>query len=71
MQNAFSYYKRKNRYWLFDYALFMVLKEKNQYRPWNMWEKEYKYRDLETLKHFYQENKMEVETYMFLQFLYS
>lgn len=71
MQNAFSYYKRKNRYWLFDYALFMVLKEKNQYRPWNMWDKEYKYRDLETLKHFYQENKMEVETYMFLQFLYS
>ncbi len=69
-QKAFAYFKAKQRHWLLDYALFMVLKEKNQYKTWNTWSDEFKYRDPQALKKFYLDNKDEVETYMFLQFLY-
>ena len=66
----FKEYKKLNKYWLVDYALFMVLKEKHNYSIWATWEDKYKYRSKKALKEFYNENKKEVETYMFIQFIY-
>ena len=51
-------------------VLFMVLKEKHNYSIWATWEDKYKYRSKKALKEFYNENKKEVETYMFIQFIY-
>ena len=66
----FNSFKRNNK-WLLDYALFMVLKEKNNYKCWNEWEDDYKFRNKKALKNFYKLNKDEVESYMFMQFLYK
>lgn len=66
----FNKFKNQNK-WVFDYALFMVLKEKNNYSSWNTWEDKYKYRFNSALKSFYKDNKDEIEAYMFMQYLYA
>lgn len=69
-KNQFAYFKKSNS-WLYDYAMFMVLKEKHEYKSWDNWEKKYKTRDKEALDAFYKENKDAVQTHMFMQFLYA
>lgn len=68
--DEFKMFKKTN-VWVFDYAMFMVLKEKHNYACFNTWEDKYKYRFKDALKHFYKENKDEVEAYMFMQYLYN
>ena len=37
---SFKSFVNKNRHWLFSYALFMSLKEKNGFTPWTAWQGE-------------------------------
>jgi 4-alpha-glucanotransferase len=37
-------------YWLHDYALFVLLKQRFEQRPWHMWPQEYKFRNPEALQ---------------------
>ena len=68
--DEFKEFKQKNK-WVKDYALFMVLKEKHHYCAWNQFEEKYKLRQQEALTLFYNQNKDDVEAYMFMQFLYA
>ena len=70
-EKEFEEFKKQNKYWLFDFAMFMVLKETHNYQSWDNWEDVYKYRSNSALNKFYKEHKVEVETYMFIQFLYA
>ena len=52
-----------------DYALFMALKIKNNFKPFYEWENDYKTRNKKALDNFYIQNKNEVLFYEFIQFL--
>ena len=70
-ESEFNQFKKKNRYWLFDFAMFMVLKQTHNYNSWNNWEDKYKYRSKKALNEFYRKHKDDVEATMFIQFLYA
>ncbi|MCI5745550.1 MAG: 4-alpha-glucanotransferase [Erysipelotrichaceae bacterium] len=68
--DEFETFKNENKFWLFDYALFMVLKEHHNNKAWNEWDECYKYRNKDALNAFCKENKEAIEAYMFMQYLY-
>ncbi|MDP8262961.1 MAG: 4-alpha-glucanotransferase [Candidatus Ancaeobacter aquaticus] len=52
---AFSGFLDINSWWLHDYALFRVLKEKNNWYSWTHWPQEYKDRNVDALEKFAKE----------------
>lgn len=46
----FEEYVKKNRYWLSDYALFKILKDKMAQRGWESWPEEFRLREKNALK---------------------
>lgn len=69
-KDEFTRYKRNNRFWLNDYALFMVLKAYHNNVSFDNWEDKYRYRDPEALKRFYKDNRKDIDSIKFMQFLY-
>ncbi|MFH1191796.1 MAG: 4-alpha-glucanotransferase [Candidatus Omnitrophota bacterium] len=65
----FEEFQRKNAYWLLDFALFKVLKEYHQEKPWYEWEQGFKYRQSETLREFKQDNIEKITFQMWLQWI--
>ena len=63
----FARFKRVNAYWLDDYALFMVLKGYQQYRPWYEWDAGYKEHSAAALGLFKSEHLQEIEFQMWMQ----
>jgi 4-alpha-glucanotransferase len=63
----FEDFEEKNRFWLKDYALFKVLKEKYQQKSWEEWEEKYKFREQGALEEIYNKEKDLVNFYMWLQ----
>lgn len=59
---------RDNAYWLDDYALFMALKQKNDFSSWADWEKDIKFRKPEALAECREELSEEVDFWKFIQF---
>lgn len=59
-------FKRRNSDWLEDYALFMALKERFDYRAWSEWEDEYKF--YAQAKTHAQELEKECDFWCFVQF---
>lgn len=57
---------KKNKEWLVDYALFMVLKEKHHYVEWTKWSDEYK--DIANARKHITELNDEMGFWMFIQF---
>jgi len=58
-----------NRGWLTDYAVFSLLKEKNDYKPWYEWKEFKKYNKAE-ITHFVNHNYSKVDEIRFIQFLF-
>ena len=58
-----------NRSWLTDYAVFSLLKEKNNYKPWYEWKEFKKYNKAE-ITHFVNHNYSKVDEIRFIQFLF-
>lgn len=58
-----------NAYWLRDFALFKVLKDYHQGRPWYEWEDKYKYRDTFELEHFFESRQKEIAFQMWVQWI--
>jgi 4-alpha-glucanotransferase len=56
--------------WLFDFALFMAIKEVNGGLSWDYWDDGLRKRDRKALKNFQDENKTLIESHMFKQFLF-
>ncbi len=67
-QRGYTTFLRKNRF--FDYACFMVLKEKNQGKPWNEFDndfREYSFENFMKVRHKY---KDDVEFYLWTQYIF-
>lgn len=62
-------YCNKNKDWLDDYALFMALKVKHGYAPWNTWEEKYKRYDM--AKQCAEEFSDEIDFWKFTQYLFE
>jgi 4-alpha-glucanotransferase len=65
----FEEFQRKNAYWLPDFALFKVLKDYHQGKPWYEWELNFKNRQPEALREFQQENIEKITFQMWLQWI--
>ena len=63
----FEKYLEENKNWFRDYALFKVLKEKNEFRNWEEWEAIYKERNSEALLEFELQNGNEINFYYWIQ----
>jgi 4-alpha-glucanotransferase len=68
-KEAFSSYIEANQYWINDYALFMVLKEKHELKQWLQWQEPYKNRDTKALQDFSETFKEELLFYKFVQWI--
>jgi len=65
----FEGFQQKNSYWLLDFALFKVLKELHQGKPWYEWESGFKNRQPELLRQFQQDNIEKITFQMWLQWI--
>ncbi len=65
----FEEFQRKNSYWLQDFALFKVLKDHHQGKPWYEWEESFKNRDRQALQDFQQDNIEKIVFQMWLQWV--
>ena len=63
----FNRYLEENKFWLEDYALFKVIKEKNNQSGWEAWEDKLKYRDQKALELFERENLKRISFHKWLQ----
>lgn len=63
-------FRKKNSYWIEDYALYMTIKYDNNLRSWHKWPEDIKHRKSQALK-FYRANfKEEINFWIFLQFMF-
>ena len=65
----FTAFKTSNQYWLDDYALFRVLKNQHDEKPWYEWPSELRDRELNTLKKISKKKEVEVDEFKFEQFV--
>ena len=68
-ESAFEDFQKENAYWLLDFALFKVLKDTYQGKPWYEWEDKFKQRNKEALQEFWQDNIEKVTFQMWLQWV--
>ncbi len=61
-------FERENRYWLGDYALFVVLKKHFKGLPWNKWDKDIAFREKEAINHYKALYKKEIKEEKYKQF---
>ncbi|MDD5561922.1 MAG: 4-alpha-glucanotransferase [Candidatus Omnitrophica bacterium] len=66
---AFEDFQKENAYWLQDFALFKVLKDSYQGKPWYEWEDKFKQRNRQALQEFWQDNIELVTFQMWLQWV--
>jgi len=70
-QSEFDSFIEKESYWLDDFALYVILKNKNEQRPWYEWPEEWKCRDPKAIEIFakqYPEELAQVKWYQFVFF---
>ncbi len=65
----FEAFQQKNFYWLSGFALFKVLKEHHQGKPWYEWEEDFKNRSPQALQTFQQDNIEKITFQMWLQWI--
>lgn len=63
-------FRKRNQAWVEDYALYMVIKERMNGRPWPEWDEELRLRDPETLETWKKRYKEDVDYHVFTQFLF-
>ena len=75
---AFGRFERQNKDWLafldagryHDFALFMTLKNKFDYKPWTEWDEPYRSANARALSVFEKENAEEIEFWQFTQYVF-
>jgi 4-alpha-glucanotransferase len=67
----FKVFCKEQAEWLADYALFVVLKEEYDLRPWTEWAPEYRSRDPEALKAFARSKAARIRRAKLRQFLFD
>ncbi len=69
-KNEFNEFVDKYSFYLNDYALFCVLKDKYHGKSFVEWDDEYKYKNKNAIDDFYKSNKKEIECYQALQYIF-
>lgn len=70
MRRAVSHFEAQEREWLDDFALYMAVKEANDFKPWWEWPEGIARRDATALKKARRELNHEVRFQKFIQFLF-
>lgn len=68
--DEFNEFKESNDDWLDDYSLFMVLREIQEYKPWNLWYHDAKYKNIVHINWIKENYKNRLDEYKFYQFLF-
>lgn len=63
----FKKFQEKNNYWLKDYCLYRILKEKFKEKPWESWPKIFKNKNKNVIKKFEKKHQKEIEFQKWLQ----
>ncbi|QZY57430.1 4-alpha-glucanotransferase [Crassaminicella profunda] len=63
-------FKEENKDWINDYGLYMAVKNQFHLKPWQEWDEDIKLRKKETIKHYEEILKNEINYWVFLQFLF-
>jgi malto-oligosyltrehalose synthase/4-alpha-glucanotransferase len=71
MQQQFLDFCGKEAAWLDDFAIYMVLKEQNEGKPWYQWPEEYKLRKPEALEKIISQESEKLEKIKWLQFVFA
>lgn len=70
LHDAFHAFIEQEREWLFDYGLFMALKDLHGGESWLSWEPEYRFPDDAKKVQWLEEQQESVQYYLFIQFLF-
>lgn len=71
LHQEFALFSDKEKTWLHDFALFLVLKKKHKGKPWFDWSDEFKHRNVEALAKVEKENTEALQKIKWLQFIFS
>ncbi len=66
----FDRFCRDNASWLYQFAMFMALKDRHGGKPWYQWEEPYKFHREDALEAVYPELAQEIDFYCFIQYLF-
>ncbi len=67
IKEEYEDYVDENNFWIDDYAIFMVLKEKNDEKSWEDWQNNYKEKDGEEIEKFQKKNFDRINFFRWLQ----
>ena len=67
---SFEAFCNEERYWLNDYALYVLLKQINDGKPWYEWPAEFKFRDQKALVKLNKENMQQLDAIKWFQFIF-
>ncbi len=70
LHKEFVSFQEKQKHWLDDFALFMTIKESNNFKPWNIWEDSLKYRQSKALDSWTKVYHEEILFQKFVQFIF-
>ncbi len=70
-QQSFELFCEKEKAWLNDFAVFMLLKEEHNHQPWYEWPDELKQRDSEALQDAEAKNEKAIRKIKWLQFVFT
>lgn len=71
LNTEFKNFCKKEADWLDDFAIYMLLKQQNECKPWFEWPEEFKSRDKQALQKLSLQNKEQLEKIQWLQFLFA
>ena len=69
LKKSFETFVEENSFWLENYALYMVFKEKFGGKPWNVWPRKYRCRDIKNIA-LSEDEKKRFDYYRFEQYLF-
>ncbi len=70
LQSAFAIFCEQEKEWLDDFALYTVLKNIHEGKPWYEWPNEYKHREEKALQSIRQSHTSEMEKIKWMQFMF-
>jgi len=71
LKRAYTFFKKNNKEWLQDFALFMALREAHGLKSWSDWPRPLRFHQVSALNDFYKVNSAQVEYHSFLQFIFA
>lgn len=64
----YKQFVEENKWWLYDYALFMAVKDLFDGIPWNKWPEDIRLREDEAMEHYKEKLCVEIDFYQYMQY---